>query len=234
MGKEWSRNRRSVTGTAQLVHPLTSRQKMFMVLASHIAPKGCPSDSARCAVAALLATQAEWDRFGRTWSAEILQETGEVGNPNLAHRKAQQKDQGRALLDLLQESRVAAITCVSGEGVPDLDTERKQILPGNARDPGFPCVQHCVMEAVRRSGSLPEGERVCFIMDWNDPLASTALWCLEDLKNLSSQGVSERLGALGFESRPSFPPLQAAAWLAQEYACQEQPSPSGLEVARSI
>jgi hypothetical protein len=137
-------------------------------------------------------------------------------------------------LDLLREKRIAAIACVSGEGALDLDTESKEILPGNASDPGLPCFQHCVMEAVRRSGCLPEGERVCFIMDWNDPLASTALWCLEDLKNLSPPGVSERLGTLGFESRPSFPPLQAAAWLAQEYACQEQPSPLGLEAARSI
>jgi len=234
VGTEGSRNRRLVTGTAQLVHPLTSCQKMFMVLASHVGPKGCPSDSARCAVAALLATQSEWGRFSRTWSAEALQETCEGGDPNFAHRKAQQKDQGRALLDLLRESRIAAIACVSGEGVLDLDTERKQTLPGNASDPGLPCFQHCLMEAVRRSGGLPEGERVCFIMDWNDPLASTALWCLEDLKNLSPQGVSERLGTLGFESQSSFPPLQAAAWLAQEYACQEQPSPSGLEAARSI
>ena len=234
MGTEGSRNRRLVTGTAQLVHPLTSHQKKFMVLASHISPKGCPSDSTRCAVAALLATQAEWDRVSRTWSAEALQETCAGGDPNFAHRGAQQKEQGRALWDLLRESGIVAIACVSGEGVFDSGTERKQAVPGNTSDPGLPCFQNCVMEAVRRSGGLPEGERVCFIMDWNDPLASTALWCLEDLKNLSPQGVSERLGTLGFESQSSFPPLQVAAWLAQEYACLEQPSPSGLEVARSI
>ena len=182
----------------------------------------------------MLATQAVLERFGRTWSGEALQETWAGGNPNFAHRKAQQKDQGRALLDLLRESGIVAIACVSGEGVHDSDTEKKQTVPGNSSDPGLPCVQHCVMEAVRRSGSLPEGERVCLIMDWNDPLASTALWCLEDLKNLCPQAVSERLGTLGFESQSSFPALQAAAWLAQEHACLEQPSPPGLEAGRSI
>jgi hypothetical protein len=77
------------------------------------------------------------------------------------------------------------------------------------------CFQHCVLQAAHRLQAAPAGETVCFVMDWDEPLASAALWHLEHLLHFAPPAARDRLGALGFESAQTFRPLQWAQWLAR-------------------
>ena len=227
MGSQRARKPRSLAGTARMLHPLASQRKTFMVMASHRVPARCSSDSFPGVVVGLLATQAEWDEFGRKWSAAASHRFGRMADLQFSTPASEPPDRVERLLALFSEGGIAAAAYGYGQGSVDLDPEMKQPQRAVAPDPGVRCFQHCVTEAVRRCTELPEGESISLIMDWDDPLASAALWCLEDLKDLSPQVVSTRLGALGFESRPHFPPLQAATLLAREYVGQFQNLPAG-------
>lgn len=228
MGSQRERKPGSLAGTARMLHPLTSQRRTFMVMASHHAPARCSSDSSRGVVVGLLATQAEWDTFGRKWSAAASRRFGQMGDLQFSTQASEQPGRVEMLLALFSAGGIAATVYAYGQSSVDLNAEMQRPQRAVAPDAGVRCFQHCVTEAARRCTGLPEGERVSLIMDWDDPLASAALWCLEDLKNLSPAVVSARLGALGFESRPDYPPLQAAAWLAREYVAQFQHLPARL------
>jgi hypothetical protein len=142
------------------------------------------------AVAGLLASQYAWEEFGATCGNWISQDAG-LGD----------------FLKSLESAGVAGICAVGDPATSDP-------LPEHI-DPWLICFEHCVLDAVRRLAPAPAGETVCFIMDWHEHLASSALWHLEDLMNLSPLAVRVRLGTLGFEHSETFQPLQAAQLLAR-------------------
>ena len=170
-----------------------------MVLASHKGPEKVACDSAGWAVAGLLASQHAWEDFGGAWQAA-------------ARRGPTHCDLSR----LMSDRKIAGIGAVISPPnramirSPEMGSFFLQFFP----DSSLLCLEHCVLEAARRLQPAPAGETVCFVMDWNEPLASSALWHLEDLLSATALPLRERLGALGFESSLDFPPLQAAHWLA--------------------
>lgn len=188
-------------GFSRLLHLLACGEKMFMVMASHTRASRGAGQTAGWAVAGLLASQHAWEDFSRQWIAA--------------------KARGRAQRDipeLIREHKITGIGAVFSPASREslrADSGRAY-FPWETPNPGLLCFERCVVQAARRMQSAPAGETVCFLMDWNEPLASSALWHLEDLMNFSASPVRERLGALGFESSRDFPPLQAARWFAEK------------------
>ncbi len=187
-------------GYSRLLHLLACRERMFMALASHAGPEGDASKSEGWAVAGVLASQHAWEDFGRRWTAALARDPAQCGLPGLIRE--------------LKITCIGAVLSAAGRGSRRAGS-RSAYFPRRIPDPGLLCFEHCVLEAARRMQSAPAGETVFFLMDWSEPLASSALWHLEDLMNFSASPVRERLGALGFESSRDFPPLQAARWFAE-------------------
>ncbi len=214
-------------GLSRFLHPLTNTMKMLAVLATRL-PDACAADSARiCAVAGYLGTEAQWEKFVPRWEsvlagAEIkaFDTTDyEHGEGEFAGWNAGQKTEFlQKLLDAIKESGLVAI----GSALPLAEFEalssadRVSITFGRPDDPHLLCFNHCLVDAAQRAAPLPREEKVCFVFDWHDDIGSAVLWHFEDLKNLTSEPVRERLGALGFDSRKEFSPLQAAELLAYE------------------
>jgi len=214
-------------GLFRLLHPLTNTVKMLAVLSTHL-PDACATDTARvCAVAGYLGTEAQRERFVPRWES-ILAGAGlkafdtadyERSEGEFAGWNAGQKTELlEKLLAAIKESGLVAI----GSALPLAEFEalsaadRMSITFGRPDDPHLLCFNHCLVDAAQRAAPLPREEKVCFVFDWHDDIGSAALWHFEELKNLTSEPVRERLGALGFDSRMEFPPLQAAQLLAYE------------------
>jgi len=198
---------------SRLLHPLASRQRLLVAMAS--STSGAQTNSCRgdCMVAGLLGTGEQWARFEIEWKRSVA----EVGA-------------GRSSLDGAEPRRSAALggvidTCgltaigshVAGEEYERLSLERQQSLTGGR--PAEPCVlcfRHCVLEAASQAADLPPEEKVCFVLDGQDNLSSQAAWLFEEIKGLEPAPLRERLGALGFEPKQYFAPLQAAEWLGRK------------------
>lgn len=201
-------------GCSSLLHLRTCRQKMFMVMACHGQQAGIDLSVPGCAVAGLLASQYAWEGFGATCS-DLLSPAVEFGD----------------FLKTLESAGIVGICAAAGPSTSD----SARAAFGNSSpvpehiDPRLICFEHCVVEAARRLAPAAAGETVCFIMDWLDPLAPSALWHLENLTNFSSPAVRVRLGTLGFEHSETFLPLQTATLLARR--CAEVTPSTGLRVA---
>jgi len=198
---------------ARLLHLMTSREKMLLVMASHARTNGAAAHLKGWAVAGLLASQEAWDRFSRAWG-DASSKCEPDGNLAALFEACKITGLGSALSLAASERRSAA--------------DGDSLLPRTVSDPLLLCFEHCLLEAARRLRALPSQETLCCIMDGSDPLASAALWHFEELKNLAPRPVRERLGALGFESKDDFPPLRAADWLAARcYDRLPEPTPAG-------
>jgi hypothetical protein len=191
-------------GCSNLLHQVTCRQKMFMVMASYEA-------GAKTAVAGLLASQYTWQELKGKLKALFS------NAPQLSEFLAGIEDSG--------------ITGICGVSPPSLrSTSRTKSAgfdtAGRQNDSRLACFESCVTEAARRLAPAPAGETVCFIMDWSDPMAASSLWLIEDLRNSGPPDVRDRVGTLGFEDARIFEPLQAARGLACSCALQAFRLPS--------
>ncbi len=212
MGTQRPNQLQTAMSMAHLLHPLTSREKMLMVLASHATENRGGASPQGWAVAGLLAGQTEWERFEQKWrKLPVPEPAGGLRAWQVA-----------GLFGSLAEGELLGIGCaISAAAFASIPIdERKRRLWGNSDNPQLSCFQHCVTDAVRRLTGLPEEESVCFLMDCGDAMAAAALWFYEDLKNFSPEPARRRLGALGVESKRDFPLLQAAEALAAE-CCKE-------------
>ncbi|MBI4166439.1 MAG: hypothetical protein HY508_11965 [Acidobacteria bacterium] len=194
---------RGLEGCSRLLHLRTCREKMFMVMASHADLKGVGVETPCFAVAGLLASQYEWEEYVARYSTMISLGVGPGPFPKI-----------------VRSAGIVGIAAVAGASTPNSEPAswKPSILTAKKIDPRLICFEHCVLEASRRMRPAPAGESVCFVMDWREPLASSALWHLEDMMNFSPPAVRERLGALGFEQGEAFLPLRAAQWLAKRCA----------------
>lgn len=194
-----TRSETEMEGCSGFLHLRTCREKMFMVMASHGDARGTGAEVPAFAVAGLLASQYAWEEFVTKYSALIFQgmEPGE-------------------LLKIAGSTGIVAFGAVAGAATSPsiLSSSKSSPLPAKGIDPRLICFEHCVLAAARSIEPAAAGETVCFVMDWREPLASAALWHLEELMNFAPPGLRERLGALGFEHPGTFPPLRAARWLA--------------------
>lgn len=218
---------RPSAGAFQILHPLSNTVKMLAVLATHI-PEASATDAARvCAVAGYLGSEAQWEQFASRWES-VLAGAGlrafdtadyERDEGQFAGWTAGQKTElVERLLDAIHASGLEVI----GSALPLAEFEalssadRLSLTCGRPDDPHLLCFSHCLVRAAQRAAPLPREEKVSFVFDWHDEIGSAALWHFEELKNLTSEPVRERLGALGFESRKEFSPLQMAELLASE------------------
>lgn len=218
---------RPSAGPSQPLHPLTNSVRTLAVLATRL-PDAHAIDPARvCVVAGYLGPEAQWEKFSLRWGS-VLADAGltafdaldyERGEGELAGWTADQKTGLREkLLGAINESGLVAI----GSALPLAEFEalasanRVSLTCGRPEDPHLLCLNHCLVDAAQRAAPLPRDEKVCFVFDWQDEMGSALLWHFEELKNLASQPVRERLGTLGFDSRKAFSPLQAAELLAYE------------------
>jgi hypothetical protein len=190
-------------GYSGLLHLRTCREKMFMVMASY-----ADLEAPCFAVAGLLASQYEWEEYIARYGAMISQ----GGDPG-------------TILKGVGSTGIVGIGAVSAAATPD-SMLASSTLRGKSMSPRLVCFEHCVLEASRRMNPAPAGETVCFVMDWREPLASSALWHLEDMMNSFPLAVRERLGALGFEQGEAFLPLRSAQWLAK-YCLKMIPAQGG-------
>ena len=186
-----------------MLHLLACREKMFMVLASWR-----DVERRSTVVAGLLANQDAWKEFDQ--------------------RSSNGSSEGKVLslrFDALESAGVSAIVAIAEDLKPS--NSRSDPNPyGRKLEPGLLCFEHCVLEGARRMQPAPPGQTVCFVMDWADALASSAIWHLEELMNISPSPGRERIGALGFENRESFLPLRMACLLARR--CSLMPYGRGL------
>lgn len=218
---------RPSAGAFRILHPLSNTVKMLAVLATHL-PEASATDAARvCAVAGYLGSEAQWEQFASRWES-VLAGAGlrafdtadyERGEGQFAGWTAGQKTElVERLLDAIHQSGLevigSALPLVEFEALSPAD--RVSLTCGRPDDPHLLCFNHCLVGAAKRAAPLPREEKVCFVFDWHDEIGSAALWHFEELKNLTSEPVRERLGAVGFESREEFSPLRAAELLAYE------------------
>ncbi|MFB3923643.1 MAG: hypothetical protein ACE145_18110 [Terriglobia bacterium] len=210
----------SSAGPFEILYPISNTVRMLVALATRL-PGGANSQGGRtCVVAGYLGSEAQWLKFIPRWQT-VLSAAG-VGAFEAACERGQGALAGWAASEragLLQ--RLTAVLRESGlepvgSALP-LDefealsvADRESLTGGRPDDPHLVCFNQCLVEAARRAAPLPRHEKVSFVLDWSDGIGSAALWHFEDLKCRTSQSVRERLGALGFESRRAFPPLQAA------------------------
>ena len=218
---------RPSAGLSRILHPISNTVKMLAVLSTRL-PDACATDAARvCAVAGYLGTEAQWERFAPRWESVLAGaglkafDTADYarGEGEFAGWNADQKTELlERLLGPIKESGLGAI----GSALPLAEFEalssadRVSLTCGRPDDPHLLCFNHCLVDVAQRAAPLPREEKVCFLFDWHDDIGSAALWHFEELKNLTSEPVRERLGALGFDSRKEFSPLQAAELLAFE------------------
>jgi len=218
---------RPSAGLFQYLHPISNTVKMLAVLATRL-PDAPATGAARvCAVAGYLGSEAQWEQFASRWES-VLAGAGlrafdiadcERGEGEFAGWGPDQKAE---LLERLVVAIHQSGLEVIGSALPLVEFEalspadRVSLTCGRPDDPHLLCFNHCLVEAAQRAAPLPREEKVCFVFDWHDEIGSAALWHFEELKNLTSEPVRERLGAVGFESREEFSPLQAAEFLANE------------------
>jgi hypothetical protein len=200
-------------GMSSLLHPLASRHRLLMAMASSTdaVPKGsCQGD---CVVAGLLGTAEQWARFEIEWKGADAK-VG-AGRSSMGGTEAR-RSAGPG--DVIDTCRLLGMgSYVAGEEYARLSPEMQRSLTGGR--PAEPCVlsfRHCVLEAAAQTAELPPEEKVCFVLDGQDRLSSQAAWLLEEIKSLEPPPVGERLGALGIEPKQHFAPLQAAEWLGRE------------------
>jgi len=201
-------------GTSRLLHRLTSQRKMLMAVATHRTTNGHTEKPLGWAAAGLLASQDDWEQFSANWRCALAGGQKSAG----AKLPGSPVTTSESLCAVLEGSRIAAIGCALSDATfaSLLQVERRKLLWSCDGDAPLLCLRHCIAEAAAKMGSLPREERVCFVMDWQDELASAALWFFEDCLHFSNEPTRQRLGSLGFESGQDFPPLQAAREFAQE------------------
>jgi hypothetical protein len=187
---------------------------MLMAVATHRATNGHPEKPLGWAAAGLLASQDDWEQFSANWRCGLAGATRSAG----AKLPGSPVTTSESLSALLEGSKIAAIGCALADAtfVSLPQVERRRLLWSRDSDAALLCLRHCIAEAAAKMGSLPREERVCFVMDWQDELASAALWFFEDCLHFSNEPTRQRLGSLGLESGQDFLPLQAAREFAQE------------------
>lgn len=200
-------------GMARLLHPLASRQRLLMALASSTGGQAEAPWSRDCVVAGLLGNAEQWKRFELAWRRSGTEAAATQGTPEDV-----EPDQSRALADLIDTCRLTAIgSRVAGEEYTGLSPEmRRGLTGGRPAEPSILCFRHCLREAARKASKLPPEEKVCFVLDGQDDLSAQAAWLFEEIKGLEPAPFHERLGALGFEPKQRFAALQAAEWLTRE------------------
>lgn len=218
---------RPSAGVFRILHPLSNKVRMLAVLATRL-PDAPATDTVRvCAVAGSLGSEAQWEQFASPWES-VLAGAGLKALDVADYVRGEGEfagwgaDQKAELLERLVEAIHQSGLEVIGSALPLADFEalatadRVSLTCGRPDDPHLLCFNHCLVGAAQRAAPLPREEKVCFVFDWHDEIGSAALWHFEELKNLTSEPVRERLGAVGFEFRKDFSPLQAAELLAYE------------------
>jgi hypothetical protein len=200
-------------GMSRLLHPLASRERLLMALASSTSGATTNPHRNDYVVAGLLGTAEQWARFETAGARS-------PGEPEAARsaRGNIQAREGSVLAGLIAACGLTGIgSRLAGDEYEALPPEMQRYLTGG--HPGEPYTlgfRHCLVEAASQATELPPEEKVCFVLDGEDALASQAAWLFEEITGLEAAPVGERLGALGFEPKQHFPPLQAAEWLARE------------------
>ncbi|MBZ5542249.1 MAG: hypothetical protein LAO07_01040 [Acidobacteriia bacterium] len=198
---------------SRLLHPLASRQRLLMAMASSMG--GVQTDSSRgdFVVAGLLGTAEQWDRFEIEWRRSAVEvEAAQSSMGGIEARRS------RVLAGLIDTFGLTGIgSHVAGEEYERLSLEiQRSLTGGHPAEPYVLCFRHCILEAACEAAKLPPQETVSVVLDGQDALASRAPWLFEEIKGLEPAPVRERLGALGFEPKQHFAPLQAAEWLGHE------------------
>jgi hypothetical protein len=200
-------------GMSRLLHPLGSRQRPLMALASSTDGVETGSWQGDCVVAGLLGTAEQWAQFEIEWK-ECLAKVGATWS-SMGGAEARRSAELGGMIDTC--GLVGMGSYVAGEEYERLSPEMQRSLTGGRpAEPYVLSFRHCVLEAAAQAAILPPEERVCFVLDGQDRLSSQAAWLLEEIKSLEPAPVRERLGALGFEPKQHFAPLQAAEWLGCE------------------
>lgn len=214
-------------GLARLLHPVTSKKKILAALAASTDGSGIHDTSRICAVAGYVGTEEEWDLFESRWTGAI-KEAGITAfrMPDFENRRGEFAGWSDTKRRLFLEKLIQIINAghISGVGSALVMAEYKLLSKaekialtyGRPHDPYVLCFRHCIVEAAHRADGLPPEETVSFVFDWQDEFGPAALWLFDDLKNLESPPIRQRLGAIGFESKLEFVPLQAADLLAFE------------------
>ena len=212
-------------GMSRLLHPLASRKRLLMAMASSLG--GAPTNSCRgdCVVAGLLGTAEQWDRFETEWKGSVVE--GEAALTSMGGINARGSDApsgsstrvGDTLAGLINACGLMGIgSHLSREEYERLSPDIQRTLTGGRpAEPSVLCFRHCMLEAAGQAAKLPPEEKVCFVLDGQDRLASQAPWLFEEIRCLEPAPVRARLGALGFEPKQAFAPLQAAEWLGREF-----------------
>jgi len=203
----------SGAGMSWLLHPVASRKRLLMALASSTGGQAEDPWSRDCVVAGLLGTAEQWDRFETEWKRSVA-EVGAV-RPSLDGVEARMSAALGGLIDTCGLTGIGS--SVAGDEYGRLSLEIKRSLTGGRpAEPSILCFRHCIREAASQAAKLPPEEKVCFVVDGEDDLSARAAWLFEEIKGLEPTPARERLGALGFEPKRHFAPLQAAEWLAHE------------------
>lgn len=205
-------------GMSRLLHPLASRKRLLMAMASLIG-EAQTADPRRgnCMVAGLLGTAEQWTRFEIEWKRFGI----EVGAARTRMSEIESPG-GRSLAALVNTCGLTAIgshLAVAEFERLSLDI-RRTLTGGRPAEPHVLCFRHCILEAARQAAQLSPEEKVSVVLDAQDRLGSEALWLFEEIRDLEPASVGKRLGALGFEPKQDFAPLRAAEWLALEFSAQ--------------
>jgi hypothetical protein len=197
-----------------------------MALASLAGGQAQDSGARDCAVAGLLGTAEQWARFEAAWgrSAVDVEATRSATDNIEAHH-------GGTLAGLIDACGLTGIgSRVAGKEYEELSPEmRRHLTGGRPAEPCILCFSHCIREAASLAAKFPTEEKVCVVLDGQDGLSSRAAWLFEEIKGLEPAAVRERLGALGFEPKQHFAPLQAAERLTRELLPAPRDNGTSLE-----
>jgi len=184
-----------------------------MAMASSVGGVKTDSSQGDFVVAGLLGTAEQWDRFDIEWRGSAVEvEAAQSSMGGIEARRS------RVLAGLIDTCGLTGIgSHVAGEEYERLSLEiQRSLTGGHPAEPYVLCFRHCILEAACEAAKLPPQEKVSVVLDGQDALASRAPWLFEEIKGLEPAPVRERLGALGFEPKQHFVPLQAAEWLGRE------------------
>jgi hypothetical protein len=196
-----------------------------MAMASSVGGATTNSSQGDCVVAGLLGTAEQWERFEIAWKGSGVEAEAawlSMGGINARGSNAPSGSDTRVdatLAGLINACGLMGIgSYLSGEEYGRLSPDMQRTLTGGRpAQPSLLCFRHCIVAAAWQAAKLPPDEKVCFVLDGQDRLASEAPWLLEEIQCLEPAPVRERLGALGFEPKQDFAPLQAAEWLGREF-----------------